>query len=272
MEEIILIKPQKGLPSINLKEIIKYRELFFTLALRDIKVRYKQTIFGGLWAVAQPLATMIVFSFFFGSLAQISSDGLPYPIFSYSGLILWMFFLNSVSLASSSLLNDARLVTKIYFPKLILPLSTTLVCLIDYVIAFFVLVILALFFKIVPNTYIFFLPIIIFFTWLLSSGLGLFFAAVNIKYRDVKFVIPFFFQLLMFASPIIYPTSVSGRFKWLIMLNPISGFIEAHRAIILGHQQINFQMLVISIIFSIIIFIGGAIYFRSLEKRFADII
>lgn len=271
MKETTIIKPEKGF-SINFKELGRYRELFYILAVRDIKVRYKQTIFGGLWAIAQPLFTMIIFSFFFGTIAKIPSGGVPYPIFSYSGLLLWTFFSNSVGVASSSLLNDARLISKVYFPRLILPISTTLVSVIDYFVASVVLLGLMLYFRIPFTPLIFLALIILFFTWLLASGLGLLFAALNVKYRDVKYVIPFFFQLLIFVTPVIYPVSVSGRFKWLLWLNPMSGLIEAHRAVILGNYSVDWRMLGVSILLTLIIFVGGISYFKSVERYFADII
>jgi len=271
MKEITIIKAKKKI-SLDIKEIFRYRELFLILAIRDIKVRYKQTIFGGLWAIAQPLSTMIIFSFFFGKLAKMPSEGIPYPLFSYTGLLLWTFFSNSVKVASSSLLNDARLISKVYFPRLILPISTTLVSLIDYFIAALFLIILLKYYSIPFNISIIFSVVILFFTWILSLGMGLFFAALNVKYRDIKYVIPFFFQLLIFVTPVIYPVSVSGKFRWLLFLNPMSGYIEAHRLLIIGSYAIDWMMLGISIISTIIIFILGLFYFKKVERYFADII
>lgn len=271
MKETTVIKAKNEF-SLDLKEIFKYRELFLILAIRDIKVRYKQTFFGALWAIAQPLSSMIIFSFFFGNLAKISSDGIPYPVFSYTGLLLWTFFSNSVNVASSSLLNDARLISKVYFPRLIIPISTTFVSIIDYFVAELFLIILLIFYGINIHLSMLFSFVILIFTWILSLGLGMFFAALNVKYRDVKYVVPFFFQLLIFATPVIYPVSVSGRFKWLLFLNPMSGYIEAHRQFLIGNYSIDWVMLSVSIISTILIFIFGLIYFKKVEKYFADII
>jgi lipopolysaccharide transport system permease protein len=272
MDDLTIIKPRKFFVSIDFKEIYRYRELFVILALRDVKVRYKQTVFGGLWAIAQPLLTMIIFSFFFGNLAKMQSESVPYPIFSYSGLLLWTFFANSVNVASSSLINDTRLISKVYFPRLILPISTTLVCLVDYFVAGIILVGMMVYYKFpLLSSVIVIIPILI-FTWILASGMGLFFSAVNIKYRDVKYVVPFFFQLLIFATPVIYPLSVSGRFRWLLWLNPMSGYIEAHRAALIGLHPIDWPMMGVSVLITIIIFITGLAYFKSVERYFADII
>lgn len=272
MKEITVIKPKKGKLPIDFKELYKYRELFNALAIKDIKVRYKQTIFGGLWAIGQPLITMLIFTIFFGKIAQVPSEGLPYPVFSYSGLLLWIFFTNSVNLSSSSLLNNVRLITKVYFPRLIVPASTTLVSLVDYFIALVILFGIIFVYNLPISINIILLPVILFFTWLLSLGLGLFLSAVNVKYRDVKYVIPFMLQLLIFLTPVIYPVSVIGQYKWLMLLNPMSGLIEAHRAVIIGHQAVNMGSLLVSIIYSIVFFIGGLVYFQKTERYFADII
>ena len=271
-EDITIIKPSKGLLSIDFKELYKYRELFFTLAIKDIKIRYKQTVIGGLWAIIQPLTTMIVFTIFFGNIMKVPSEGVPYAIFSYSGLLLWIYFTNALSASSGSLIANASLVSKVYFPRLIIPLSSTLVGIIDYIIAFFIVFGLMFYYDFVPGIGLLFIPIIVFFTWMLASGIGFWLSAVNVKYRDVQYVIPFFVQLLIFVTPVIYPISIAGKYTWLLMLNPMSGFIEAHRAMILGNQCINFNMIGISILFTLIIFITGIIYFKSVERYFADVI
>ena len=272
MNETTIIKPRRGFVSIDLKELYRYRELFFILAIRDIKVRYKQTIFGGLWAIAHPFLTMIIFSFFFGSLAKIPSENFPYPVFSYSGLLLWIFFSNSVNVATSSLINDARLISKIYFPRIILPISTMFVSLIDYGVAGIVLLGMMRYYQIAITPKILLSTGILLLTMLLSSGLGLFFSALNVRYRDVKYVIPFFFQLLIFVTPVIYPVSVSGRFRWILFLNPISGYVEAHRGIWLGTYPVEWGMVGVSVVLTIIIFVIGLAYFQSVERYFADYI
>lgn len=273
MSEIIrIIEPKKGLRLIDFTELWEYRELFWAFILRDLKVRYKQTLIGALWAIIQPLSTMLVFSFFFGSVAKISSDGVPYPIFSYSGLILWTYFTTSLSSANSSMIGSSALITKVYFPRVIIPLASTLTGIVDYFISGLVLVILFLYFKIVPSPSIFLLPFIVFTTWILVSGLGMFLAALNVKYHDVKYAVPFLIQLMLFFTPVIYPLSIAPNYRGYLMLNPMTGIMEAHRALMLGNASVNLYLLGSSIIMSIIIFILGALYFKSVEKYFADII
>ena len=272
MEEITVIKPPKGLQFINLKEIIKYKDLLWTLVERDIKVRYKQTIIGGLWAIIQPLSTMVVFSIFFGKIAKIPSEGIPYPIFSYAGLILWTYFSTSLSNTSNSLIGDKNLITKVYFPRTIIPISKTVIGLLDYSIAFIILFGLMFFYNFTPTFKILLLPVVLFFTWLLVSGLGMWLSAFNVKYRDVRYAVPFFISMLLFVTPVIYPVSLAGEYSWLMNLNPMSGLIQAHRAIILNHQPVNWNLFGISVFLSLLIFLSGSLYFKSVERYFADII
>lgn len=267
----IIIEPQKGLKFIDFKELYHYRELLVSFLIRDIKIRYRQTIIGGLWAILQPFITMVVFSFFFGKIAKIPSGGVPYPIFSYSGLILWTYFSNAISTSSNSTLGGASLISKVYFPRIILPVSSILIGIVDYGISLIILFAMMLFYKITPSILLPLLPVIIILTCFLATGLGLLLSALNVKYRDVQFILPFFIQLLVFVTPVIYPASVAGSYKWLIMLNPMTGLIEAHRAILLN-QPVNFLFLGISILISIIIFTIGIIYFKSVENYFADVI
>ena len=271
-EPITIIEPYKGLRFINLRELWSYRELLIAFVIRDLKVRYKQTVIGALWAILQPLSTMVVFTFFFGTIAKISSDGVPYPIFSYSGLILWTYFTTALTSASNSMVGATSLITKVYFPRVIIPLSATLTGLVDYLVAASILAVLLVYYAITPPLAILLLPFLVLLTWFLASGLGMFLAAVNVKYHDVKYAVPFFIQLMMFFTPVIYPISIAPNFKNLLMLNPMTGIIEAHRALILGNHAVNFTSLGISLVMTILIFVGGAIYFRSVEKYFADII
>jgi lipopolysaccharide transport system permease protein len=272
MSKTTEIKPESKLSFFDAKEVYQYRELFLTLALRDIKVKYKQTVIGALWAIIQPLTTMIIFSFFFGKIAQIPSDGVPYPVFSYSGLLLWMFFANSLSAASQSMISSSNLISKVYFPRLIVPIASTLSNVVDYFIASIILFFLMLFFNLTPSLGIVLTPLVLFLTWMLANGIGFFLTAVNVKYRDVRYAVPFFIQLLIYVTPVIYPISVAGQFKWLVSLNPMSGLIEAHRALILGNQAVNIEMLLVSALITIVIFIFGLYYFKSVERYFADII
>lgn len=271
-EKITVIQPKGRFQFIDWQEIWEYRELFWTFVVRDIKVRYKQTLIGGLWAILQPFTTMIVFSFFFGTIMNVASDGAPYPIFSYSGLILWMYFTSAISAASGSLIGSTNLITKVYFPRIIIPLASTMTGLVDYLISALLLVVLLIYFQIVPSTFVFLIPVLAVLTWFLASGIGLWLSAINVKYRDVRYAVPFFIQLMLFFTPVIYPVSIAPRFKSLLYLNPMTGFIEAHRNLILGLNNFNWPALGIALVMSILIFVSGAFYFKSVEKYFTDII
>jgi len=272
MRDITVIKSHKRFSKINLKEVWKYRELFWVLSLREFKVRYKQTVIGALWAIIRPLLTMIVFTILFGQIAKIQTGGIPYPIFSYSGLILWTFFSSAVSQSSMSLVVNTRLITKVFFPRIIIPASTTIVCLIDYFIAFIIVFGLMIYYNFPLTPSILFVPVILFFTLMLSMGFGLWFSALNVQYRDVQYALPFFTQTLLYITPVIYPAAIAGKYKWLLFLNPLSGLVEAHRAVILGNLNINWHLFITSIVLNLLIFITGYIYFKGVEKKFADII
>jgi lipopolysaccharide transport system permease protein len=272
-EHVLIIKPSKGWTALDLRDLWNYRELLYFLTWRDIKVRYKQTLIGAAWAILQPLLTMVVFTLFFGKIAKIPSEGIPYTIFSYSGLLLWTYFSSAVSNSGNSLVGNTNLITKVYFPRLIIPLSSTLGGIVDYFIALCILVIMMFFYGLFPNSSIVLLPIIILLASISATGLGLWFSALNVKYRDVRYAIPFFIQLLLFATPVIYPTAVlPERFRWLLALNPISGVIDAHRACILGYKPVDWYSLVISTTVGLFIFITGIFYFRRTERFFADVI
>jgi len=273
MNKEIIIKPKKGLANLDLRELWHYRELFYFLAWRDIKIRYKQTVLGILWAVIQPFLTMVVFSIFFGKVAGIASEDIPYPIFAYTGLIFWTFFSSSLSSASTSLVSNQGLIQKIYFPRLILPLSSTIVHLIDFFFAAIIFIGLMAYYHFSP-TFIGILLIIpcLLITFLAFSGLGLVFSAINVKYRDVRYALPFFIQLLIFVTPVIYPTSILGKHQWLWYLNPMSGVIETMRAGLLGVGTINWRLFASSALLSILLFVLGILYFKKTEKFFADII
>lgn len=271
--EVIVIKPSKGWSAINLRDLWQYRELLYFLTWRDIKVRYKQTLIGAGWAILQPLFTMIIFTIFFGKMARVPSEGVPYPIFSYAGLLLWVYFSGAVTNSGNSLVGSANLITKIYFPRLIMPLSSALAGILDYFIALSILVVMMLYYQIRFSPLLLLLPVLVILAFLAATGLGLWLSAINVKYRDVRYAIPFFIQLLLFATPVIYPTSIlPEKYRWLLALNPMSGIIEAHRACILAHQPINWSSLGISIASTFLLFITGAFYFRRMERFFADII
>lgn len=272
-QNTLLIKPQKGLAALDLKGLWEYRELLYFLTWRDVKVRYKQTVVGAAWAVFQPFFTMIVFTVFFGKIAKIPSDGYPYPIFSYSGLLLWTYFANAVSKSGTSVVGSANLITKVYFPRLIIPLSSSLSGILDYFIALSLLVVMMFYFKITPGPTLLLLPPLLILTFISATGIGMWLSAMNVKYRDINYIIPFFIQLMLFATPVIYPTSqVPERYRWALSLNPMSGVIEAHRACILGYETINWESLLISTTVGVVLFISGVMYFKSTERSFADII
>jgi len=270
----IVIKPQKGWLNVDLKELWDYRELAYFFVWRDIKVRYKQTAVGALWAIFKPMIAMLIFAFFFGRFAKMPSDGVPYPIFVYIGLLLWNYFSFGLTLSSGSMVGNAGIIQKIYFPRLIVPFSSSLVGLVDFAIASVILIGIMLYYGYTPNIVgILYLPLLIFIAFLSSVGLGCFLAAVNVKYRDVRYVLPFFIQMMMFLTPVIYPVSMLGdKFKWVLALNPMAGVIETARGALLGIREVNWQLLSISIVVSIVLFVFGIFYFRKTERYFADII
>jgi len=270
---ITVIEPKKGWIPVDLREIWNYRELLYFLTKRDIKVRYKQTVLGGLWAIIQPLVTMVVFTFFFGRLGNIPSDGMPYPIFVYAALLPWTYFANAVSASGNSLVGSANLITKIYFPRLIVPVSAALGGLLDFFIAMFILCGLIIYYKVILGLGILLFPFLVCLTFLCAVGVGLWLSALNVQYRDIRYVIPFLIQIWMFISPVIYPVSMAkGKYLWLLLANPMSGVIHAFRASILNHQPINWEMLALSTILIILILVSGLFYFRRMEKVFADVV
>ncbi|NQT00165.1 MAG: ABC transporter permease [Candidatus Omnitrophica bacterium] len=273
-DNTIVIRPQKSWLRIGLKELWTYRELAYFFMWRDIKVRYKQTMVGAAWAIFQPLIAMFIFTFFFGRFAKMPSDGIPYAIFVYVGLLLWNYFSYGLTHASNSMVNNSSIIQKIYFPRLIIPISSSLVGLVDFCIASTILIGMMAYYRYVPSlTGILYIPLLLLITFMTSLGLGCFLASVNVKYRDVRYVIPFFIQMLLFLTPVIYPVSILGdRFKWVLAINPMSGVIEAARGAILGIRPVDWQLLSISIVVSLALFIFGIVYFRKTEKYFADII
>jgi lipopolysaccharide transport system permease protein len=271
--QLTIIEPKKGWVPIDLREIWDYRELLYFLTKRDIKVRYKQTILGGLWAVIQPAFTMIVFTLFFGRLAKVPSDGLPYPIFVYAGLLPWTYFANAVSNSGNSLVGSANLITKVYFPRLMVPASAALAGLLDFFIALFVLGALMIYYQFLPGVGILLFPFLVALTFLCAVGVGLWLSALNVQYRDIRYAIPFLIQIWMFLSPVIYPVSlIKDKYQWLLALNPMGGVIHAYRASLLGHQPIDWPLLGLSALIIVALFLGGLYYFRRMEKVFADVV
>ncbi len=269
----LIIRPKYGPLDLNWQELKEYRELLFFLALREIKIRYKQTIMGASWALLQPSFTMIIFTLIFSRLALMPSDGIPYPIFSYSGLLLWTYFSNALSQSSNSLVDNASLLSKVYMPRIFLPTAPCLSGLLDYGIAMSILVIMMAYYRFVPGISILLLPFIILLTFMLAAGVGYWLSSICVKYRDVKFILPFFIQLLLFVSPVIYPVTIVGEnLKWLLYLNPMTGLIGAHRACLLGHIPVDFVGFGISAVLTILIFLSGILYLKHTEKYFADLI
>jgi lipopolysaccharide transport system permease protein len=270
---ITVIEPKTGWVPVDFREIWNYRELLYFLTKRDIKVRYKQTVLGGLWAVIQPAFTMLVFTLFFGRLAKMPSDGLPYPIFVYAGLLPWTYFANAVSASGNSLVGSANLITKVYFPRIVVPASAALAGLLDFFIALFVLAALMIWYQVLPGPAILLFPFLIALTFLCAVGVGLWLSALNVQYRDIRYAIPFLIQVWMFVSPVIYPVSlVHGNYQWLLALNPMGGVIHAYRASLLGHQPIDWSLLGLSTLIILALFLGGLYYFRRMEKVFADVV
>lgn len=268
-----IIKPKKGL-ALNLRELWDYRGIFYFLVWRDVKVRYKQTIFGVAWAILQPFILMVVFSLFFGRVVGIKADDIPYPIFSYTGLLFWQFFSGALSKASGSFVANQGILQKIYFPRLILPLSATMVSLVDFVMAAIVFAGLMIYYQFVPTLLglVLLVPAIL-ISFLTAAGLGTFFATLNVKYRDVGHALPFLIQLLLFLTPVIYPISlVPERFRWLLQLNPMAGVIEAMRASFLGLGSVNWGSLGLAALIGVALFAFGYLYLKRFESEFADII
>jgi len=269
----LVIRPKYGLLDINWKELKEYHELLFFLALREIKIRYKQTIMGASWAVLQPLFTMIVFTLIFGGLAQMPSEGIPYALFSYSGLLLWTYFQNALTNSGNSLVDNAQLLSKVYMPRIFIPTAPCLAGIVDYGIAMSILAAMMVYYQFVPTAAILLLPVIVLLTLLLAAGTGYWLSSISVKYRDVKFALPFFIQMLMFVSPVIYPASILGEnLQWLLALNPLTGLLNAHRAVLLGHVPVDYVGLAVSAVITLAIFFSGVLYLRRTEKYFADLV
>lgn len=269
----IHIKPKKGLQFLDFRELALYRDLFAFLIIRDIKVKYKQTVLGGLWAVIQPFFLMVVFTLFFGRLAKIPSDGIPYPIFNYTAMVAWTYFTTAVTGAGNSVVGSGNLLTKVYFPRIFIPVSPVLAGILDFFISFIVLIGMMIYFRIYPNAMIMVLPLLILLMMCTASGVGMILAALNAKYRDIKYTIPFLLQFWMFATPIVYPASmVPERYRVIYALNPMTGIIEGFRSALLGTVSFPTDMVIISAFISIALFFIGLVYFKQVERYLADVI
>jgi lipopolysaccharide transport system permease protein len=270
---VLRITPPARWWALPFKELWDYRELLYFFVWRDIKIRYKQTVIGVAWAVLQPLLTMLVFTLFFGRLAHIPSEGLPYPIFYYSALLPWMYFAASLQNATNTIVENQRLVTKVYFPRLALPLSSVLSGLVDFGVSFLMFVVLLVYYGIRPTVAVLWLPAFLLLAVLTALGVGLWLAALNAIYRDVRYVLPFLVQFWMFASPVVYSSSlVPAKWRWLYGLNPMAGVIEGFRWSLAGHGDPPGQMFLVSIGVVIVVLLGGIAYFQKMETTVADVV
>jgi lipopolysaccharide transport system permease protein len=273
LSRVTVIEPANPWTRIGLAELWEYRELLFFLTWRDVKVRYKQTTFGVAWAVLQPFLTMVVFSLFLGRLGGIPSDGLPYPIFSFAALVPWTFFAHALTEASNSVVASQQLITKVYFPRLTIPIATVLSGVIDFAIAFAILIAMMLFYGIVPTVRIVWIVPLLLLAFISALGVGLWLSALNVKYRDVRYALPFLTNLWLFATPIAYPSSLLGTsWRSLYALNPMVGVVEGFRWALLGSGTAPERMLAVSAVAAVAILVGGACYFRRMEMTFADIV
>jgi len=267
------IAPSRGWVALKLRELWAYRELLYFLVWRDIKVRYKQTVLGAAWAVIQPFFTMVVFSLFFGSLAKMPSDGIPYPIFAYTALVPWTFFANGLTQASNSLVGNSGLIKKVYFPRLAIPIAGVLSNLVDFALAFVVLLLMMVYFKLWPTAAILWLPLLLLLAFVTALGVGLWFSALNVEFRDVRYVVPFITQFWMFATPVAYPSSLLHEpWRTLYGLNPMAGVVEGFRWALLGNASPPGPLIWVSAVASIVILVSGAFYFRRMERTFADVV
>jgi lipopolysaccharide transport system permease protein len=269
----LVIAPSGAWPRVDLGELWAYRGLFFFLVWRDVKVRYAQTVLGAGWAVLQPVLTMVVFTVIFGRLASMPSDGVPYPVFSLAALVPWTYFSGALSGASSSLVSNTNLITKVYFPRLVIPMAPVLAGLVDFGIAGVLLALVMAGYGISPSPVaIVVVPILIVTMMLTSAGVGCWMAALNIQYRDVKYVLPFMVQVWMYASPIVYPMSlVPEKYRFLYGLNPMAGVIEGFRSSLLGTRSVSWSVIGLAALVGVLLFVSGALYFRRTERIFADV-
>ncbi len=269
----VVIRPQIGFASLNIAEIWDYRELLYFLVWRDFKVRYKQTFIGAGWAIFQPAITMVIFTVVFGNLAKIPSDGLPYAVFAYTALVPWTYFSQALSRSGNGLVNNAHLITKVYFPRLIIPLSDVIAPAVDFLFAFLLLLGLIAWFGITPNWGLLALPVFLFMAVITALAVGLWICPLNVRYRDIGHTIPFLTQFWMYASPVVYPVSlVPESWRLVYSLNPMVGVIEGFRWGLLGKENPDFSVMLISVAIVLLLFIGGLAFFKRMERNFADVI
>jgi homopolymeric O-antigen transport system permease protein len=276
---LLVIEPRRGLAGLQLGELWAYRELFYFLVWRDIKVRYKQTALGAAWAILQPLATAAVFTIFFNRIAGISSDGVPYPLFAFGGLLVWTFFAQGVAASSNSLVGSANLITKVYFPRLVVPVSSVLSGLVDLLVAFPLLIVMMALYGIRPGAAVLLLPLVVVLAFVSALGVGLWLSALCVRYRDVRHVVPFLVQLWLFVTPVIYPASKVGPAfariglpPWLLGLNPMAGVVEGFRGALFGAGGSIAPLMATSTAVALVLVTSATFYFRSVERSFADVV
>jgi lipopolysaccharide transport system permease protein len=271
-EPLVVIQPTSKWNLINLSEIWAYRELLFFLTWRDVKVRYKQTLLGAAWAILQPLFMMIIFSIMFGRLGGVNTGGVPYPIFVLAALVPWTFFSNTITASGNSLVGSAHLITKVYFPRLIVPAAAMMAGLVDFMIAFMLLVVMMIYYRVPLTMHVFFLPLLVLLTALFGLGVGTWMSALNVKYRDVRFALPFLIQLWLFVSSVIIPSSsLPQKLRWALMLNPMSAIIEGYRSALFG-LPFDWLALGIATVLTILMLFYSVYSFSKAERSFADII
>ena len=271
-EPLVVIQPTGNWRLVSLKDLWAYRELLFFLTWRDVKVRYKQTALGALWAILQPLFMMIIFTIFFGRLAGVDSVGIPYPLFAFAGLVPWTFFSNAITASGNSLVGSANLITKVYFPRLIVPAAAMLAGLVDFALAFLLFIVLMIYYGVTPTVQVLFLPVLILMTALFALGVGTWMAALNVKYRDVRFALSFLIQLWLFVSSVILPSSALGpKWRWVLMFNPMSGIIEGYRSALFG-LPFDWRALGVAAAITIVVLVYSIYSFARVERSFADII
>jgi len=268
-----IIQPHTRLFHLDLRAVWDYRELLFFLIWRDVKVRYKQTVIGAAWAILQPLLTMVIFTIVFGTFAKIPSDGLPYSIFAYAALLPWQYFAQAISHSSDSLVSSANLITKVYFPRLIIPLSAAVAPLVDFAIAFVILLGMLVWFGIAPTWGVLALPLFLLLALVTALAVGLWLSTLNVTYRDVRYTIPFLVQFWLYASPVAYPVSlVPEHWRLLYSLNPMAGVIEGFRWALLGKASPDFGVMAVSTAVVLALLLGGLVYFTRMERTFADVV
>ena len=270
---MVTVGARRGLFQLGLGEIWKYRDLLYFLIWREIKVRYKQTAIGAAWAIVQPLTAMVIFTVVFGRIANIPSDGLPYSLFAYSGLLPWTYFSEAVIRGSSSVVGDGNLIRKVYFPRLIIPLAATATPIVDFALSLLFFLGLLVWYGITPTIRFLYLPVFLFIAYFTALGLGLWLSALNVRYRDIKYAVPFLVQVWMYASPVVFPMSlVPENWRVLFAINPMVGVIEGFRWALLGKQMPDLEMMAVSFAAVIVLLFSGLVFFRRMERVFADIV